>query len=551
MTSVPSRSSSPGPRNLFLAAPALLLSLLVLVPFLGKPFTIDDTVFMREAQQALRDPLHPTAFSMTWRVEPERVSQHVPTGPVMAWLLVPAALAGGAEWPAHVVQLILLWAAVIATVSLARRLELPARWAAAAGVLLGAMPAVLAMSGTAMPDVAGMALGAIGMERLAAWGSERRLAQGTLAALLLGLAALTRSHQLLLVGVGAILLLGAGSGIQGWKATVGVAWPLLVAPFVTAAGVLATRDPLHGSTAMLTAAAYYSFSESRRFASNLVAIPIHWVLSMAFSLPWLALRWRAILRDWPTLAAGAAGAAVSVAALYHARQLDAGLALAGAIGVATLWDVLSEGRRGRDRVTLALGAWLLLAACTMPYVHVPAKYLVASAPAAAILVAREMSRRSARHAWAVLVATTLAGAGLGAAILRADEAHGETGRRAVAEAIVPNVSSGRRVWFVGHWGFQWYAERAGARPVTVTPPYPQPGDIVVVGLGTAPDAEVLMMLRDQYRSKKLVGRIEDPRPGGRLMNRKLGAGFYSNIYGLWPWRWADFPTDVFSVFEIH
>jgi hypothetical protein len=53
-----------GSWRLSLAAAALgmLVTALVLLPFLGKAFTIDDTFFMREAQQALRDPLHPTAF---------------------------------------------------------------------------------------------------------------------------------------------------------------------------------------------------------------------------------------------------------------------------------------------------------------------------------------------------------------------------------------------------------------------------------------------------------------------------------------------------------
>ena len=64
---------------------------------------------------------------------------------------------------------------------------------------------------------------------------------------------------------------------------------------------------------------------------------------------------------------------------------------------------------------------------------------------------------------------------LGVALLRADAALAGAGRRAGPTLIAPRVAAGERVWFVGHWGFQWYAERAGARIVTTTPPYPAPG----------------------------------------------------------------------------
>ena len=47
-------------------APALLLAVAVLLPYLSKAFTIDDPLFLRSAEQVLRDPLHPTAFSIVW-----------------------------------------------------------------------------------------------------------------------------------------------------------------------------------------------------------------------------------------------------------------------------------------------------------------------------------------------------------------------------------------------------------------------------------------------------------------------------------------------------
>ena len=52
-------------------------------------------------------------------------------------------------------------------------------------------------------------------------------------------------------------------------------------------------------------------------------------------------------------------------------------------------------------------------------------------------------------------------------------------RTAAARLIRPRVEAGQRVWFAGHWGFHWYAEEAGAMVLSVDPPFPRRGDIVV------------------------------------------------------------------------
>lgn len=532
------------------AAPAFLLSLVLLAPFFGKAFTIDDTVFMREARHALQDPLHPTAFDMVWGEVPERVSQIVPTGPVMAWLLVPSALAGGVEWLAHLVQLAMLWLAILATVSLALRLGLAATWATAAGLLLVAMPAVLAMAGTAMPDVPAMALGVAGIERLVAWSQDRRFLQGVLAACFLALGALTRSHVFLLLGVGAVFLVGPLLATKSWRDRLVLCAPLLAAPVVVALVTLMTSDPQHGAGSILDAAARYSSASTPRLASNTVALPIHWVLAMAFGVPWLALRGRTMVRTRSVLLAALAGTLLSAMALSHAGRSMVPLAAVAGLGIATLWDAISDGWRRKDWVQVAFGMWLLIALCAVPYVNLPAKLLVASAPAAALLVARELAGQRRRTAWIVLGTTLGLGAGLGVAILRADAALGDLGRRAAAELIAPRVAAGQRVWFVGHWGFQWYAENAGAQHATLTAPYPVPGDLLVVSLGSARSDAVLDAIASRNPAMRQVGLLQDIRPGGRVMNKKLGVGFYSNVSGYLPWSWGESPVDVFLSFDL-
>lgn len=527
-----------------LAAPAIAIAVLVLAPFVNKAFTIDDTVFLREAQQAILDPRHPTAFVMVWNENAERV---VPTsGPLMAWLLVPAVLAGGAEWVAHGLQILMLAVAVLATVALALRTGVPPAWAAGAGLLLVATPAALGMAGTAMADVPAMALGAAGIERLVAWKQDRRSYQGALAALLLGLAGLARTHLVLVLGIGALLLAGDFWKPSSWLRTRWTVWvPVAAALMITVGVVLFTRDPVAATGLVGTT---LQVSSREQLAPNIVAFLTHWVLVLPLAIPWVLLRPAAILRRWPVLVLGTALSATLLSIAGHSPVV---FSLVPGLGFAVLFDILLDGWTRRDAVQLSLGVWLLVALAAVPYGHVPSKYLLASAPAAALLVARAMAARGGAVARIVLGLTLVLGIGLGTAILRADAAFAGLGRRAVADLVAPTVAAGHRVWFTPHWGFQWYAERAGGKIVTLLPPHPIPGDFLVTSDKTEQAVRVQRLLTSRYRGRaRHIARVEDTQPGGRLMDHGLGVGFFSNTWGYLPWVWSNEVLDGFDLWRI-
>ena len=48
------------------AWPALLLATVCLLPFLNKPFPIDDPWFLTMAQQIVKHPAHPMDFEICW-----------------------------------------------------------------------------------------------------------------------------------------------------------------------------------------------------------------------------------------------------------------------------------------------------------------------------------------------------------------------------------------------------------------------------------------------------------------------------------------------------
>lgn len=531
----------PAPSALRCAAPGVILAALAVLSFHDKAFTIDDTLFLSQAQHVLTDPLHPTAFEMTWMEKPERLSTIMPSGPVMAYLLVPTVLAGGSELLAHLVQLTMFALAILATVSLALRLRQSPWSATAAGLIVASTPAALSMATTSMPDVPAMTLGVVGIERLYAWKQEGRWPQALAAAVALALATLSRSHLLLLIGVGALALLARGEPWRwsAWAEVPRVRWaPLALAPALIWAIARVTADPLAGGGTLLSAA--QSLTNWGTAARNAVALASHWALAMSLVLPWIAVRrgklpWWVLLLAVPLVWAG-----LRPEALRHPGWLP----LAAGLAVLVLVDAVMDAVRRRDAAQLFLAAWLFAPLPVVPYTHMAAKYLIASAPAAALLAARALAREPQSRSRIIAGATVALGLVLGILIIRADAALADSGRRAARELIAPRVARGEQVWFAGHWGYQWYAQKAGARCLTTTPPYPRTGDVVVSSRAT------LGGVIGHFPNRRLIQSMSESTTGGRVMSKREGAGFYSNAWGFLPWAWGSSEIDRFEVWQM-
>jgi 4-amino-4-deoxy-L-arabinose transferase-like glycosyltransferase len=191
------------------AIPGVFLSILCLLPFVNKAYTIDDAYFLFEAQQTLRTPRTPAATAICWdNVGYKRPLRQIGSPALlMGYFLAPVALFGSEEWMGHLLTLFFLLAAVAGTVALTLRCRPDPRQATLAGLIFASTPAVLGMAGTVFPDVPCAALVVWGMERLLAWKEQRKLHQALAAALLLGLAPIGRSHLLLMLPIGAFLML--------------------------------------------------------------------------------------------------------------------------------------------------------------------------------------------------------------------------------------------------------------------------------------------------------------------------------------------------------
>jgi hypothetical protein len=109
-------------------------------------------------------------------------------------------------------------------------------------------------------------------------------------------------------------------------------------------------------------------------------------------------------------------------------------------------------------------------------------------------------------------------------------------------------ATGRPILFCGHWGWQYYAERAGFRPWDARWRDAPTGAIVVVPLR----ADRQWMHPDVVRRLRLRERITVPPGPSRLStwNRAAGFRFYGGDYGELPWGFSAEPTEEFFVSEV-
>jgi hypothetical protein len=571
------------------AWPALLLASVMLLPWLGKAHTTDDTTFLLMAQQVLKDPLHPTAFEMVADGNRIRLSSQLVSGPVMAYLLVPSVLLGGAEWAAHLVQYLLMLAAILATVSLSFRLGLEARAARIAGLLLASTPAVMVMATTSMADVPAMAFAVLGMERYFAWRQGSRWHQCFAGSVCFALAALSRPHLILMLVVVCALECGSllppfrrasrpgGLPVRSPSLTVGAdpgkalstegeapgndhpsnvgrlsraaacaqrALLSLLPPFLAALLVviatLLTNDPAATGSDFITASLYRFHTANS--AANVIAFFLHWLLVFPLAFSWICLgmRWNRLWSN-PVLWL-AIPLSLLVIPGHEIKDWNPFLALLAAlIGAFALWDIFYDALLRRDDAQLFLGAWLLVALPAVAYVHLPSKYLVCSAPAVAILLSRLMSSANARFEF-VRWAAIPAGVVLSLLIIAADAEFAGIGRRVTADQIAPRVAKGVRVWINSEWGFGWYAMKAGALPLARQAPYPSTGDTIVSSF-VAPHLNP-----DLFPNKQLIASISTKSHFGRIMSHP--AGFYSNGYGFLPWTCRNGEIDKVTIWHI-
>jgi hypothetical protein len=532
--------------TLRLAAPAILVASLLLLPFLNKPFTIDDPLFLREARHALVDPLHPADFEQVWNQgDRQKLSQYLLGGTLPAYVLAPVAALGGREWMAHLYQLLLLCGFLLASVSVARRLGCDRRQANTVGLLIASNPVTLAMAATCMPDVMAAMFAMAGMDRLLLFRQERRWGAGLAGGLLLSAAVLCRASTAPLVLVAALLLMPTTA-----KRAAECLWPLGVAVVVTAVLLSLNRGPAGNAT---LGGAFQMLTSMRNVPRNLVAF----LCFQALTGPLLV--YALLGRGWKFAGVVAALVALGVALSRVAGSANLVLyAVPAALGICFVLACVGVvgGIRGQPPLNwlfpdsllgavLPLLVWLGSGLVALPYVYMGAKYLLPGVPAAALLIVLHAARvRQRRYSLTVALVIAL-GWISGALIVVGDSTLASSQREAVQRLIAPRVRRGLTVWAGGQWAFLAYAEDAGAQALANTPPLPAPGDTIVVSR-----LDYYGMLDRLPIHRELLHTQADRRCGVFVLNRRLGAGFYSIRFGYLPFAIGCGEVNAYDVYRV-
>lgn len=536
------------------AWPALLLATACLLPFLNKPFLIDDPWFLAMAQQIVKHPAHPMDFTICPNFLGFAGACTTQTtlalgNPLLAqiaqgYVLVPTVLGGAHEWMAHLTELLLAWIAILAMTSLTLRLGWGRRHAIAGALLLVAIPPFLAMSSTAMPDILACALGVLGIERIAAWKTEEKWSQGVAAAIALGLAGFARPHLVLLLPLAAFFLLDSIHPREILAQARRKLWlwsPVIGGVCLVAAIILSLREPNPGIFFHHDPVAY-------RLTRNLLA----YFLFMAFPFPlvlcWLVNR----LRTRRRLTVILASIAVFQPWLWPIPRPIALVCSFAIAGCGALFGLLLEALEKRDHTALFLLLWLLIPLPVVYYMHFPIKYFLPCLPAVILLSFRLMEKVPLRITRIAALAAIVVYTGYSILILRSDNDFAEIGRNSLYELIAPHVAAGEQVWYTGTNWSSWYAPLAGAKLTYLGGPQPKRGDLVVNDVFAGGDE----LLR-RFKHRTLVETIHYKYRFGRTMGtiqvagaKTPGVGLYSNVFGYWLWGFGEDPDDRFELWRI-
>jgi Dolichyl-phosphate-mannose-protein mannosyltransferase len=475
-----------------------------------KPLHIDDAAYYRYADQVARHPLDPYGFEIFWYQSPQPAFQVLAPPVLPYWWSCAIRLFGDRPflWKLWLFPFSALF--VFGLNGLARRfapgLEGPLVW-------------VTVLSPTFLPsfnlmlDVPSLALRLFGLLVFVQACERSSLRSAMIAGIVTGLAMETKYTGFLGLGAMALyaiffrrmafgLVAAAGASAvfciwEGWTAwTYGEShflyhWrhsrpnppaehmidPLLrmlggLAPYVTLFGLAALKRPAIAVTAAAPLMAVPYILIGLAPERDLLVAPGDMFNVLGFV-------------QYVTLLVGAAS-------LF--REPDAGSSLARAVD--------------NGRVGCFLISWTVLEIfgyfVLTPFVAV--RRVMGPIVLATLLAGRLVSMtRLSLNKKALLHGIAVAGIGLGLLFYFVDDLEARAEKRAVERIVErPENHHGGTIWFVGHWGFQFYAEHAGMRPVVPGLSPLRRRDWLVVPDRTIDQQEIQM----DPATSRLIDRIE-------------------------------------------
>jgi Dolichyl-phosphate-mannose-protein mannosyltransferase len=525
------------------------LTLFCLLPFSGRAFHVDDPLFLWSAQQITKHPLDPYGFNVLWDNYTEPMSAVTKNPPLACYYAaLIGSIAGWSERALHLGFLLPALALLLGTYRLASRFTRSPLLAATATLLT---PGVMVSASSVMCDIMMLALwvwaASLWIEGL----DHHKPFYLTASSLLIGLAALTKYF-----GISLLPLLLAYSLVRkrrlGW-------WSLyFLLPLGLLAGYQFWTAIQYGHPMFSDA---FDFAQSERVINGKVPASASVLMSISFiggcALP--ALLFSPLLLRWKNLSivllSGAVGgfalvlgwvglghfAEQVVRVSLRAHWLSSGLQLTlfVAAGICVLWFAVAELRNWTSAEPFFLGLWVAGTFVFVAFVNwtINARTVLPLIPASGILIARRLEHLPASFTPQLQRRIVLALAFSGAVscwLAKADADLANAARQAAVFIHQQTYHDQSTVWFQGHWGFQYYMQRFGARPIDFLSSTMDRGDVLIVPEN---NADAFKMPSPEFVASSEVIEVALPEPLF-TMRWRSGAGFYASFYGPLPFAFG-------------
>ena len=102
-----------------------------------------------------------------------------------------------------------------------------------------------------------------------------------------------------------------------------------------------------------------------------------------------------------------------------------------------------------------------------------------------------------------------------------------------------------KVWFEGHWGFQYYMEQWKAKPVDWDQRGIISSDLLILALGNTN-----VSWTPPVPTTGPPEQVNYPQFLLATMSPEMRAGFYSSIWGPLPWAFARIPPERYLIFRV-
>jgi hypothetical protein len=537
------------------------ITLLCLLPFSGRAFHVDDPLFVWSGQQIAKHPLDPYGFQVVWDNFSEPMSEITKNPPLACYYLAAiGSIAGWSERALHLGFLLPAVALVLGIYRLSTRFTRSPLLATMAALLT---PAMLVSATSVMCDVMMLAFwvwaSVLWMEGL----DDGKQSYLIASSLLLTSAALTKYFGICLLP----LLLAysiARKRRLGW-------WVLyFLIPIVLLAAYQLWTAILYGH-AMFSDALNWAQTErvingkASPVTSGLIAI------SFAGGCTLSALLLAPFIWTWRKLSVGLLIGGVCGCALVmgwvsfgpyaeevvrqslraHIVSTGIQLSLAIAAGFAILCIGGFELRKWRDPDSLFLGLWVFGTFIFTAFVNwtINARSILPLIPAAGILLARRLDGISVDSLPQLQRKIALALVFSGVVSIWLAKADADWANSAKDAAIFIHQQTENQpgtVWFQGHWGFQYYMQALGARPVDFLRTGMNRGDVLVVPEN---NADAYRLPTAQFVGSTNLLQIKLPQPIS-TMRWRSGAAFYSSFYGPLPFAFGASETERYYLFRL-